>query len=297
MRIEAAPLRLALFRWYDVNGRHTLPWRLTRDPYAVLVSEVMLQQTQVDRVLPRYLAWLERWPSASRLADANVADVIREWSGLGYNRRAVRLHSAARQISAQGFPGTPEGLRALPGVGPYTAAAVTSFAFEQPVAVLDTNIARCLAHLVLGRPSQRELPARLVAAASLELLPSRDSRDWNLALMDFGALVCRAKASDCGACPLSEVCEWRCAGYPAEATPRRPQPRFEDTARFARGRIVEALRRSGPLSPAEIANLLPPDHAVSVAAYLAALERDGLVSPTATGGWSLPSRPGALTAG
>ncbi len=277
-----------LLGWYTVHGRHNLPWRQTRDPYAVLISEVMLQQTQVDRVLPRYLAWLQRWPSAASLAQADLADVIREWSGLGYNRRAVNLHEAARLITSTGFPSSVAGLRALNGVGAYTAAAVASFAFELPVALADTNIARCLARASLGKASQRAVPPRDIASASAAWLPRDGTRDHNLALMDLGALVCRAQSPRCGECPLRETCSWRRAGFPDDVAPRRPAHPFKDTARYARGRIVDALGKSGCLTVREIAELLPPEHHARINGYLIGLQRDGLAERTPAGEWSLP---------
>ncbi|MBA4179269.1 MAG: A/G-specific adenine glycosylase [Anaerolinea sp.] len=295
---EYPPLpRRALMRWYAGNGRHALPWRLTREPYAVLVSEVMLQQTQVDRVLLRYQAWLQRWPTAAALAGASLADVIREWGGLGYNRRAVNLHRAARVIAAQGFPTTVAGLRCLPGVGTYTAAAVASFAFNEHVAVADTNIARCIARVLLGQPSQRGVSPKVIAAAGSAMLPREDSRSHNLALMDLGAIVCQAKVPRCGECPLRAVCEWRRAGFPADEAARKPAPRFEDSARFARGRIVDALRATQQLSTREIVDVLPPSHHQPLDRYLASLERDGLVARTPSGDWALPAASEITTAG
>lgn len=282
--------------WYATHGRHALPWRLTADPYAVLVSEVMLQQTQVDRVLPRYVAWLERWPSVGALAEATVADVIREWSGLGYNRRAVQLHRAAQLIVPDGFPATAADLQALPGVGEYTAAAVASFAFDEHVAVADINIARCVSRALLGRASQRAVTPAAISGACDALLPSADARAHNLALMDLGAMVCQAKTPRCDECPLRDLCEWRRAGSPAAESRPRQSLRFEDTARFARGRIVEALRARDSLPTSEISDLLPPKHRAPLAAYLAALERDGLLVRTSDGDWSLPGERSPVTA-
>ena len=166
----------ALLEWFEEHGRD-LPWRRTRDPYAILVSEVMLQQTQVARVIPRYLAFLERWPTVEALAAASPADVIREWQGLGYNRRALSLHQAATRIAAEGWP---DDLTELPGVGRYTADAVARFALEQPVLPVDTNVSR-----VLERTRGEFGPASAHA------------------LMDLGATVCLARIPRCGACPLS----------------------------------------------------------------------------------------------
>jgi A/G-specific adenine glycosylase len=214
----------ALLRWYASAGRD-LPWRRTRDPYAVLVSEVMLQQTQVARVVPRYLAWLERWPGAAALAAATPADVLRAWVGLGYNRRALRLRDACAVVARDGWPRTAAGLRALPGVGPYTAAAVASFAFGEQVAAVDVNLAR-----VAGRLG-REIA---------DLLPGDRADLFNHAMMDLGATVCTARRPRCGACPVAGWCT-SAGAVPEVRAVRGRRPRFEDTDRYARGRIVAAL--------------------------------------------------------
>jgi len=289
---DAPAAREALAAWYAVNGRHGLPWRQTRDHYAVLVSEVMLQQTQVERVLPYYRAWLERWPTFDALAAAAPADVITAWRGLGYNRRALALRAAARAVVERhggSFPWEPQELLALPGVGPYTAAALRAFVRDEPVAVLDTNIARVVTRFVLGAPSHREVPAARLRAAAAALVPPAGARDHNLALMDLGALVCTARNPDCGGCPLAPACAWRAAGCPPpEASARRPAVRFEATARFARGRLVDRLR-SGPADEAELAAILPESHRPRLAEYLAALEAEGLVAPIGAGAWALPA--------
>jgi len=205
----------ALAGWYREHGRD-LPWRRTRDPYAVLVSEVMLQQTQVARVVPRWEAWMARWPSAAAVAAEPLAEVLRAWVGLGYNRRAVRLWEACRLVAERGWP---DDLRELPGVGPYTAAAVGAFAFGRDELPVDTNVARVLERLG-GRPRGG---AAVVGQA----------------LMDLGATVCTARSPRCGECPL-ESCRSRGAVAP-RARPGRPRVRFEDTDRWARGRVVAAL--------------------------------------------------------
>jgi A/G-specific adenine glycosylase len=204
----------ALLAWFELNGRD-LPWRRTRDPYAILVSEVMLQQTQVERVVPRYLAWLERWPTVAALAAAPLADVIRAWQGLGYNRRAVSLHRAAERIAASGWP---DDLTELPGVGRYTAAAVECFAFGKRVAPVDTNVARV-----------RERSG---------IVPTPDSAQ---ALMDLGATVCLARVPRCGACPLAPGCPSRGRRY----EPLRKQSRFEGSFRQRRGRVLRVVA-AGP---------------------------------------------------
>jgi len=227
-------MQRALLAWFDGNQRD-LPWRRTDDPYAILVSEVMLQQTQVERVVPRYLRWLERWPSARALAAAPLADVIREWQGLGYNRRAVSLHRAAQHVAAQGWP---DDLTELPGVGAYTAAAVTNFAFGEPVLPVDTNV-----HRVQERTGAAFGP------------------DCAQALFDLGATICLARVPRCGACPLAAGCPSRGMRY----EPLRRQSRFEGSFRQRRARALRAVA-DGPRPLADLD-----------AEAVAALERDGLV--------------------
>lgn len=279
----------ALRAWYEVHGRHGLPWRLTRDPYRVLVSEFMLQQTQVVRVLPMYAAWVDRWPSAHDLAGALRADVIRAWGGLGYNRRAVRLHEAAAAFDRDGgrVPLGVDALQARPGIGPYTARAVACFAGNARVPLLEANTKRVLARHRLGCEVAAGIRPRLLEAAATDALPEAGARDHNLALMDLGALVCRAVRPVCDSCPAEEGCAWRAAGSPTTVLrARRPSPRFEDTARYARGRIVAALRRRDALSTAEVEATLPEAHRVRARDHLAALCEEGLVEPDGER-WSL----------
>ena len=219
--ISLAPSRLrrvhaGLLRWYQEQGRR-LPWRQTRDPYAILVAEMMLQQTQVDRVMPKYAAFLAVFPTIAALAAASRGEVIRHWAGLGYNRRAVHLHRIAQQVVADHagvLPTDPATLRTLPGIGRYTAAAVACFAAEAPVAVLDTNVRRVLGRVFLEAwlddDERTELPPEptgwLLAAAAL---PRRTAYAWNQALMDLGATVCTAARPACRVCPLAQVCAYR----------------------------------------------------------------------------------------
>ena len=217
-----------LLEWHSAEGRD-LPWRRTRDPYAILVSEVMLQQTQVGRVIPRYLRWLERWPTAESLAAAPRSEVIREWQGLGYNRRAVNLHRAAEQIAEIGWP---EDLTELPGVGRYTADAVARFAMEANVLPVDVNVAR-----VLKRTGGRFGPASAHA------------------LMDLGATVCLARDPRCGACPLADKCPSRGRRY----EPLRKQGRFEGSFRQLRAQtlrlVAERARPAADLDGEAVAAL------------------------------------------
>jgi len=243
----------ALLAWYERSHRD-LPWRRTKDPYAILVSEVMLQQTQVARVVPRYEAWLERWPDEASLAAAERAHVLAAWVGLGYNRRAVRLQDACAVVARSGWPRDVAGLCALPGVGPYTAAAVASFAFGEPVAAVDTNVRRVAARLGRGTPQ--------------ELLPAGDAATWNQAMMELGATVCGARKARCGACPVASWCASRGAVHVAPRAPAGTRERFEDSSRWVRGRIVAALA-AGDALPDIAAERLEP--------ALAALVREGLV--------------------
>jgi len=222
-----------LLAWYSQNGRD-LPWRHTHDPYAILVSEVMLQQTQVSRVVPRYLAWLERWPNAAALASATPAEVIEAWSGLGYNRRAVNLHRCAQAVSERGgFPRDQAGLRALPGIGPYTAAAIACFAFGDQVAAPDVNARRVLGR-AFGDPDLPPPPGR--------------AYEWNQALFDLGSGICIARRPRCELCPLA-------AGCPSAGmtfAPLRKQSRFEGSFRQRRSAVLKRLVASGRVAVAAL---------------------------------------------
>jgi A/G-specific adenine glycosylase len=220
----------ALLDWY-ADVRRPLPWRFTRDPYALLVSEVMLQQTQAARVVPYWERWLARWPDPAALAAAELEDVLREWSGLGYPRRARALRECAAMVAREGWPAD---LTELPGVGPYTAAAVASFAWDREVAAVDVNVAR-----VLARRAGRELRGRALADAAAAALPAGRAADFNQAMMELGATVCRAREARCEACPVAATCASAFA-VPIPPRRRRGAPRFEDTERYARGRVLAA---------------------------------------------------------
>lgn len=263
----AATLRKRLLRWYGQSARD-LPWRRTRDPYAVLVSEVMLQQTQVSRVLPAYTAFLGRFPTLAALSEAALADVLRAWSGLGYNRRARDLHRIAR-LHPRELPATRDGLDALPGVGAYTAGAVSCFSRGESVAFADTNVRRVLGRALLGRiATERE------AVALDEQLVPRDGADrWHHALMDLGATVCVARAPRCGECPIASVCRSR--GRTAPPAPRR-QAAFATSDRRVRGRIIAILRRSSDGESVE--HLRAEIGDARVGRLTRALEEEGLVA-------------------
>ncbi len=243
-----------LAAWFDEHGRD-LPWRRTREPWTILVSELMLQQTQVARVVDRLPRFLDRFPTPSACAAAPAGDVIDEWAGLGYNRRALALHRAAGAMVADhggDVPSELAALLALPGIGPYTARAVRVFAFERPDGVVDTNIARVLARVV-GRPLTASVAQRLAD----RLVPDGDPWTWNQALMEVGALRCRPTPR-CDDCPLRTACGWARSGLPdpdpAERTAgvTSPQSTFEGSDRQGRGRLVDALRR-GPVEAADLA--------------------------------------------
>jgi A/G-specific adenine glycosylase len=221
----------ALLAWYGEH-RRDLPWRGSTDPYVVLVSEMMLQQTQVSRVVAHFDEFLARFPTIEDLAGAGFPDVLAAWVGLGYNTRAKRLHEAARRIAAEGWPTDPAGLEELPGIGSYTAAAIAAFAFGGQVAAVDVNQRR-----VLSRWHGEVLTGAALEAMARQHLPA-DAATWNQAVMDLGALVCRPLRPRCDVCPVSD---W-CAG-PEVATPPRPQGRFEGSVRQARGAVIRALIR------------------------------------------------------
>ena len=273
-----------LLTWYERRGRHDLPWRQTRDPYRVLVAEVMLQQTQVPRVIEPYERWLRRWPTLEALAEATAADVLREWRGLGYNRRALHLHALAQALRDRPFPRDLQALRRLPGIGPYTARAVLCFAFGEPCAPLDTNVGRVVARHRFGRAPAEVARSRMQAVADDWV--AAQPRELSFALMDLGAIVCRARPR-CSECPIAASCAFDSGSTPrAPAPPARTAEPFERTARFARGRIVDLLRDLAPLPEERIASALPPFHQPRVAEYLAALLRDGLVERDGSG-WRL----------
>jgi A/G-specific adenine glycosylase len=276
----------SILRWYTHQGRD-LPWRHTSDPYRVLLSEIMLQQTQVRRVLQTYPRFLERFPTLASLARSRRSAVVRAWSGMGYNNRAVRLHDLARTVARNGG-GLPSGAAALgelPGVGEYTRNAVLAFAFGRRVVVVDVNGRRVLSRLARPMAGTADLLPRAEAAlVAAEFLPRRRHVDWNQALMDLGATVCTARRPSCASCPASAWCA--SAGRMNEETRhRRPEPSlFGVPNRIHRGRVVERLRRtrrSRPLAAGELARQAVPGfsrtHHPWFERLLAGLERDGLV--------------------
>jgi A/G-specific adenine glycosylase len=276
--------------WFARAARD-LPWRRDASPWAVMVSEFMLQQTPVARVLPVYRTWMERWPTPADLAAEPSGEAVRAWGRLGYPRRALRLHAAATAIvqrHAGEVPTSTEELLDLPGVGEYTAAAITSFAHRGRAVVMDTNIRRVFARVVAGV----EFPATGVTAAerrlAASLLPADDAHVWAAATMELGALVCTARGPDCAACPVATLCRWRATGYPAHDGPVRRGQAWDGTDRQCRGRLLAVLRdASGPV-PKALLDVVWPD-AVQRERCLDGLVADGLVEPLAGETYALPS--------
>lgn len=281
-----------VLRWY-ARHRRELPWRVPdRTPWGVLVSEVMLAQTPVARVEPVWREWLARWPAPETLAAATPAEVIRAWGRLGYPRRALRLHEAAQvcvRDHAGGVPDNYDELRALPGVGDYTAAAVLAFAYRRRAAVLDTNVRRVLARLLGGEAAVGPSVTAAERARAEAVLPRSAARaaSWSVAVMELGALVCTARSPDCGSCPVADRCAWRAAGQPAYVGRRRPGQRFAGTDRQVRGLLLEVLRDTPHPVPGGRLDIVWPD-AVQRARALDGLVADGLVDPRPDGTYALP---------
>jgi A/G-specific adenine glycosylase len=284
----------AILHWYASHARD-LPWRKPdAGPWAVLVSEIMLQQTPVSRVLPAYAAWLERWPTPPALAAASPADAVRQWGRLGYPRRALRLHASAQAITERHGGVVPDSLaelRALPGVGSYTAAAVASFAFGQRHAVLDTNVRRVLARLMSGALRPPPSPAAMETKLAETLLPEEPglAPRWSVAVMELGALICTADHPQCPDCPVVSECAWHRAGQPADDPhqARRRSQGYEGTDRQCRGRLLAVLRDSEGPVPAALLVAAWAD-ADQRARSLASLVADGLAEPLPGGCYALP---------
>jgi A/G-specific adenine glycosylase len=304
--VPAERLHRRLTRWYAAQARD-LPWRAAGcSAWGVLVSEVMLQQTPVARVLPVWTEWLARWPTPAALAAAEPGEAIRHWGRLGYPRRALRLHGAATVMVERHdgrVPSSYSELRALPGVGGYTAAAVASFAFGARHAVVDTNVRRVQARVVGGV----ELPAPALSAGELrlaeQLLPVRADATarWNVAVMELGALVCTAHAPRCGQCPLRRDCAWLAAGSPPYDGRPHPVQAWHGTDRQVRGRLLQALRTSRrPLPAAELVAACPAETLRDPAQRdrcLDSLVADGLVEPLPRGRYRLPGGAHSVAVG
>ena len=269
----------SLLRPWALAARRDLPWRRTRDPWAILVAEVMLQQTQVSRVIPKWTAFLERFPTALICAQSSQADVVRSWEGLGYHRRAVALHRAALEVVAAHngvVPKDRDALLALPGVGEYTSRAIRTFAYESDDAVLDTNVARIVARAIAGVRCSASRAQTLADS----LVPAGEGWAWNQGILDLGAMVCVKVRPLCSQCPVASVCAWRVAGTlspdPAvgSAGVTGKQSRFEGSDRQGRGRILAGLRR-GPVaidSLGDLAGWADPERTERVLATLLADE-------------------------
>ncbi|MFT4299270.1 MAG: A/G-specific adenine glycosylase [Aeromicrobium sp.] len=274
--------------WFDAEAR-PLPWRTDPAPWRVMVSEFMLQQTPVARVLPVFEAWVERWPDPAGLAREPVGEAVRAWGRLGYPRRAQRLHGAATCIVERHggtVPGTYEELIALPGIGDYTAAAIASFAFGRRHSVLDTNVRRVLARVVTGvqhPPTSVTRAERDLAAA---LLPEEGAPRWAAATMELGAVVCTARAPRCEACPVARRCRWRADGYPEHDGPARRAQAWAGTDRQVRGRLLAVLRESADPVPKADLDLVWDDVAQRERC-LDSLIDDGLVTPLPDGTFTL----------
>ena len=292
------PIAPALLAWFAHNNRAALPWRTDRAPYRIVVSEFMLQQTQVDRVVPLFERFVSVWPSFAALAAASQADVVRAWKGLGYNSRAIRLHALARIVAgthAGELPRDEVALRALPGIGPYTARAIAAFAFDADVVAIDTNIRRIVHRTQFGIEWPPLATTAQIDATASALIPRGEGFAFNSALMDLGATRCTARAPKCSLCPLQATClaaPIDAATHAKRATehaPRRtPQERlkFAETDRFVRGRVIDRLRTLAPADGislldlhSELTPVLSPLHRVreSFEAIVARLERDGIV--------------------
>ena len=280
-----------LLRWYDEHARD-LPWRSpSATPWSVMVSEYMLQQTPVSRVLPVHAQWMERWPTPADLAAEPAGEAIRMWGRLGYPRRALRLLAAAVAITERyggHVPADHDELRALPGVGDYTAAAVAVFAFGHRHPVLDTNVRRVLARVVTGAelPPASVTRAEHARAAAVLPLDDGDAATWSVGLMELGALVCTAGRPRCADCPLADRCAWRAAGYPAYDGPPRRGQAWAGTDRQCRGRLMAAVRDAdGPVTAERLVRTW--DEAYQRTRCLAGLVEDGLLVRT-DAGYALP---------
>lgn len=286
-------LHARVLEWYDANARD-LPWRsVSASPWGVLVSEFMLQQTPVARVLPVWAAWMESWPEPADLVAAGPGEAVRAWGKLGYPRRALRLHAAATSIVEEHggeVPSDYDALLALPGVGDYTAAAVASFAFRRRHVVLDTNVRRVFARVVSGLEFPSTSVTRAERELATDLLPDDEptAAAWAVGVMELGALVCTAASPRCADCPLSDVCAWRLAGHPAHAGPPRRGQTYAGTDRQCRGRLLDVLRAEhGPVSRAQLDAAW--HEATQRDRCLASLLEDGLVVPLPGDRYSLPS--------
>lgn len=279
-------LEEAIVNWFAANKRD-LPWRNT-SPWGVMVSEFMLQQTPVVRVLPKWNEWMLRWPTPQDLASASTAEVITAWGRLGYPRRALRLHECAKIVS-QNFGGVvprdPKILKDLPGIGDYTAAAIAAFAYDARSLVLDINIRRLFARVLDGVEAPSASPSNQERHDRARLIPDKKAHVWAAATMELGALICTSRNPKCDECPLASMCQWKAAGYPASDLPRKTQG-WHGTDRQCRGVIVQALRENSALNKHELEKLWHDESQIEKA--LASLIKDGLVSLNESSLYALP---------
>jgi len=288
---DLAALHGAVLAWYAVSSR-PLPWRdPSCSPWGVLLSEVMSQQTPLARVEPIWREWMERWPTPAHLAAESPGEVVRAWGRLGYPRRALRLHEAATVITERHDGEVPRheaDLRALPGIGDYTAAAVAAFAFGDRSVVVDTNVRRVEARVVTGVAQAAPTMTRAEVALAADLLPADDdaAATWNVAVMELGALVCTARSPRCDDCPVRGRCAWVLGGRPAYDGPPRRGQKWHGTDRQVRGIIVQTLRESP--GPARREALAPGRDGAQVDRCLAGLVEDGLVEPVGSELFALP---------
>lgn len=262
--------------WYQDNKR-ALPWRNT-SAWGVLVSEFMLQQTPVQRVLPQWQRWMELWPTPADLAAASLSDALREWGRLGYPRRAKRLHQCAQVIVAEyagEVPASLNELRALPGIGEYTAAAIRAFAFKESEVVLDINIRRLYARCWSGIAAPTSAPNNSERELARKLIPVGDDGRWAAATMELGALICKARTPLCSQCPLADICTWRALGYPQSEVEKRTSAQWQGSDRQCRGVIMNALREATEVKMQELAKLWGNQSQYEKA--IASLLDDGLI--------------------
>lgn len=293
MPADLPAIQSAVLSWYAVHGRD-LPWRRPDcSPWGVYVSEIMAQQTPIPRVLGPWQEWMARWPTPAALAAEPAGAAIAAWGRLGYPRRALRLHQAATAMVERhggGVPRTEVELRALPGVGDYTAAAVAAFAFGERSVVLDTNVRRVLARLLRGEALAPVSPTRAERDLAASVVPTEPARaaTWNVAAMELGALVCTARAPSCPQCPVQEWCAWHRAGRPAYQGPPRRGQGYQGTDRKLRGDLVQRLRdATGPVGRAALSVLDADPRRID--RLLDDLVAEGLIEPVSTG-FVLPGR-------
>lgn len=281
-----------ILRWYDAHARE-LPWRGPEaTPWSVMVSEFMLQQTPVARVLPVHAEWLARWPAPADLAAEPTGEAVRAWGRLGYPRRALRMHAAATAIVERHggeVPAAYDDLKALPGIGDYTAAAIASFAYGRRHVVLDTNVRRVLARTIQGVEFPSSSVTKAEREVALEVLPEEEATaaTWSVAVMELGALVCTAAGPRCHACPVADRCAWRSAGHPAYDGPPRKVQAWAGTDRQCRGRLLAVLRDTdGPVHRSRLDAAWPQED--QRRRCLVSLVEDGLIAQTTPDTYALP---------